>query len=252
MNYIKLKVLKKKYLAINDQKNRSGMGRVDWPFYELCQNIFGNSALANPVRLSSSLATSSSATTSSVPSSRNLDVEDDSEIERDTKSEARAEATQGLEADAGTEGLIEAGSAEEGGSETTRTQPLQSSGYSVPARRRKRTKMDHASAAIATSMAELLEVMDRAAAARDDACMQMYMEHERSLWERVSTIQERISREGRENQRSLFGLLLSRLPGPAPQTPQRPPHAISQYEHSQYEQKSIFVSTSLFNHSKET
>lgn len=47
----KLKALKKKYLAINDQKNRSGVDRVDWPFYELCQNIFGNSAL----RLTSTL-----------------------------------------------------------------------------------------------------------------------------------------------------------------------------------------------------
>ncbi|KAK0151170.1 hypothetical protein N1851_007650 [Merluccius polli] len=54
-------------------------------------------------------------------------------------------------------------------------------GYSVPARRRKRTRMEHASAAITTTMAELLREMDTAAAARDDARMQLYMEHERSL-----------------------------------------------------------------------
>lgn len=32
--------------TLKDKNNRSGMGHVDWPFYDLCQNIYGNSALA--------------------------------------------------------------------------------------------------------------------------------------------------------------------------------------------------------------
>lgn len=49
----KLEALQKKYLAIKDKNNDRGMGHVDWPFYELCQNIYRNLALVNPVRLSS-------------------------------------------------------------------------------------------------------------------------------------------------------------------------------------------------------
>lgn len=93
-------------------------------------------------------------------------MEEDCEIERDTKGKARAEATQALEANKCMEDLIKVGPAEEGGLKTTRTQPLQSSGYRVPSRRRKRMRMrmEHASAAITTAMAELKE-MERAAAA---------------------------------------------------------------------------------------
>lgn len=48
-----MEALKKKYLAIKDKNNERGMGHVDCPFYELCQNIYRNLALVNPVRLSS-------------------------------------------------------------------------------------------------------------------------------------------------------------------------------------------------------
>lgn len=41
------------------------MGCVDWPFYNLCQNIYGSSALANPVSLSSSMARSFAASPTS-------------------------------------------------------------------------------------------------------------------------------------------------------------------------------------------
>lgn len=46
----------RQYLAIQDKENRSGMGRVDWPFYPLCQNVYGHTALVRTVMLSSSMA----------------------------------------------------------------------------------------------------------------------------------------------------------------------------------------------------
>lgn len=62
----KLRALKKKYVTIKVKSNSSGKGRVDWQFYELCDNIFGNSA--NTVSQSSSMAASSAVS----PASRTL------------------------------------------------------------------------------------------------------------------------------------------------------------------------------------
>lgn len=90
---------------------------MEWPFYELCQSIYGKSALANAVRLSSSLAAVLSSPSSSSPSPT---VEDADEADRDTQVETGAEASQGMEADNNTDSLIQA--------ETTRTWPLQTSG----------------------------------------------------------------------------------------------------------------------------
>lgn len=70
--------------------------------------------------------------------------------------------------------------------------------------------------------------------------MLMYMEHERSLWERVRSTQEKMSREDWENQRLFFGLLLSRLRGPAPH--HRNLHMPCTSTESQYEQSSFYVS----------
>lgn len=125
----KLKALKKKYLAINDQKTRSGVGHVNWPFYDLCHHIYGNSALDNPVKLSGSLATCSSAALSPSSCSPSTSVEEDCEIERDAESETRAEVT-ALDADETTEVLIESGPVEEEELEPTRANPLLSCGES--------------------------------------------------------------------------------------------------------------------------
>lgn len=51
----KLKALKKQYVKVHDHnRNRSGAARMEWAFYEECNAVFGNSALANPVALPSS------------------------------------------------------------------------------------------------------------------------------------------------------------------------------------------------------
>ncbi len=104
-------------------------------------------------------------------------------------------------------------------------------GFRVPPRKRKRTRMEQTSAIITTAMAKL-EEMDRAAAARVDARLELFMEHERKLWES----QERLLREDWENRRMLFEMLLSRLPGLAPQTqqPQQPMHqyGLGNYDNS--------------------
>ena len=57
-----------------------------------------------------------------------------------------------------------------------------------------------------TAMAQHGE-MDRAAADREDARLQMFMEREKSLWER----QERLMQEDRDNQRSLLEPDINRL-----------------------------------------
>lgn len=51
----KLKALRKKYHQVNDHNNRSGRGRLEWPYFALCQSIWGASHSTNPVCLISSL-----------------------------------------------------------------------------------------------------------------------------------------------------------------------------------------------------
>lgn len=46
----KLKALRKQYTKYQQQKSRCGSDRVDWPFYEQCDRIFGNAPLGNPVK----------------------------------------------------------------------------------------------------------------------------------------------------------------------------------------------------------
>lgn len=102
--------------------------------------------------------------------------------------------------------------------------------------------MEQSSDIITKAMADLRE-MDRAAAAREDARLQLFMEHERRLWES----QERHLREDRENQRLLFEMLLSRLPGPAPQTQhlQQPMHqyGLGSYDNSFHQGGPAYSST---------
>ncbi len=111
--------------------------------------------------------------------------------------------------------------------------------------------MEQTSAVITTAMAKL-EEMDRAAAARADARLELFMEHERKLWES----QERLLRKDRENQRMLFEMLLSRLPGLAPQTqqPQQPMHqyGLGNYDNSFYQGGPAYFSTPTKHGEKST
>ncbi|XP_019737869.1 uncharacterized protein LOC109523288 isoform X2 [Hippocampus comes] len=72
----KLKALKRMYFSIKDNNNRSGMGRRNWPFYGQCNDIFGTPALANPVKISSSMARSA-APPSPTLSSKSSTLEDE-------------------------------------------------------------------------------------------------------------------------------------------------------------------------------
>ncbi|KAJ8387362.1 hypothetical protein AAFF_G00157390 [Aldrovandia affinis] len=51
----KLKSLRKKFLQMNDHHGNSGSGRLSWPYYDMCQSMWGNNHSANPVALLSSL-----------------------------------------------------------------------------------------------------------------------------------------------------------------------------------------------------
>ncbi len=51
----KLKSLRKKFHQVLDHNGKSGSGRLDWPFYDLCYNIWGTSHSANPVALLGSM-----------------------------------------------------------------------------------------------------------------------------------------------------------------------------------------------------
>nr|XP_055074660.1 NADPH oxidase activator-like [Misgurnus anguillicaudatus] len=54
----KLKTLRKKFHQVHDSNNKSGSGRLDWPFYDLCYTIWGTSHSANPVALLGSMESS--------------------------------------------------------------------------------------------------------------------------------------------------------------------------------------------------
>ncbi|XP_059381387.1 uncharacterized protein LOC132116519 [Carassius carassius] len=54
----KLKALKKKFQQVLDHNGRSGSGRLDWPYFNLCYSIWGTSHSANPVVLLRSMAAS--------------------------------------------------------------------------------------------------------------------------------------------------------------------------------------------------
>lgn len=59
----KLKALRKQFSKVHDQnRKKSGAARRDWIHYDLCYSVFGNTALTNPVALSSSMAPSCTST----------------------------------------------------------------------------------------------------------------------------------------------------------------------------------------------
>ncbi len=51
----KLKSLRKKFHQVLDHNGKSGSRRLDWPFYDLCYNIWGTSHSVNPVALLGSM-----------------------------------------------------------------------------------------------------------------------------------------------------------------------------------------------------
>ncbi|KAK2915752.1 hypothetical protein Q8A67_000126 [Cirrhinus molitorella] len=93
-------MLRKKLHQVHDYNGKSGNGRVDWPYYDVCYGIWGTSHSANPVALLSSMdseevsaelasseAAASSTTSSSVPAF-GTSLETMEEISREIHSES--------------------------------------------------------------------------------------------------------------------------------------------------------------------
>ncbi|KAM9317553.1 uncharacterized protein KZ484_021994 [Pholidichthys leucotaenia] len=193
----KLKALKKKYLAITDMRRKTGPGRVHWPFYALCQNVFDSPVQPNPVRLCSPLDSLS-------PSSSPIRI-----VVGECKVEVDTEEENGTEPEPTQKGQREAQEAE-----------VEMDGAVRDGAVRDDLRLDglvrlhsRSSAAVSAAMEEL-EEMDRVAAEREDVRFRVFSEHERRVWDR----QEKMMREDREDQRVLLEQLLSRLPDPAQRT----------------------------------
>ena len=67
----KLKALKHKFHKVKDSNKTSGQKRTDFALYDLCYNVWGHRASAEPVRLLSSTSGGSSASTSSASEAEN-------------------------------------------------------------------------------------------------------------------------------------------------------------------------------------
>lgn len=83
----KLKNVKKKFHEVNDHNRGSGRGQLDWPYFDLCQNIWGLSHSANPVSIQGSLNATPPAPASPASTERSDEEADSQNVENGTESQ---------------------------------------------------------------------------------------------------------------------------------------------------------------------
>ncbi|XP_071759265.2 uncharacterized protein LOC139914764 [Centroberyx gerrardi] len=210
----KLKTLKRQYAKAHQQKARCGIDRTNWPFYEQCHSVFGNSAVVNPVRRPGTPTATPTATPSPTPPA----CSEYQEVEVHLWDEASEEEKKPI--------LAPVEEDEEEQEQASASDSLQSPGCTVPPKKKKKTKTEQTADLLSTMMFNQLTEMDAAMEAQEDARLQRLMDHERelqnSLMTQLMAMQERISRENHERQLQLMDRLLSRLPAPSPPGPSRP------------------------------
>ncbi|XP_063819458.1 uncharacterized protein LOC135057541 [Pseudophryne corroboree] len=221
----KLKALKRNFHKVHDHnRNRSGAARMEWQYYEQCATIFGHTALATPVSLSSSTAAAETrqacaASTCSVqdPDTRSQDpdtrsppppspllVLDDTQPMQTTMPDpvvqepSRTETTDAPED-------TEAGPSQM--APIAQTQPLRGNIYTVPPRRRRPNKTEQAARVMTTVLVEKLEQMDAAMADREDARLERFLQAEQDMnntfMTQLISMQETYNRDARERQREM-------------------------------------------------
>ncbi|XP_063786557.1 uncharacterized protein LOC134935402 [Pseudophryne corroboree] len=195
------------------------MGRMEWHLYELCSNVFGHTALSNPVALSSSSdagtlsAIPSAAATSSPECSQQSEASSQSLFDDDP--DVDSDLTVIIDPNKATD--VTASSQSTGDDSLPQTQgdkpTLRSNIYTVPPRRKKTTKIEVATKAMTNILCDQLREMDSDWQSQEDARLQKFMDNERELQRNLLTqmvaMQDKISSENREFLGQLFSKMTS-------------------------------------------
>ncbi|XP_063770788.1 uncharacterized protein LOC134906486 [Pseudophryne corroboree] len=211
----KMKTLKKQFLKVHDNnRKKSGVGRIDWQYYDICANIFGNTAICSPVSLSSSsqyTATEGTPeetqTSSDVCPSSPLLIDDTPE-DSDTSSQPSINTSRNDDSITATiEDVVEAQTSDSGTVQSTVTPTLQKNIYTVPPRRKKLNRAEQVAKAMSNVLVDQLREMDATMSAQEDARLDRFLEAERQMHDaflsQVMTMQERMSREQYDRHREL-------------------------------------------------
>ncbi|XP_029291523.1 uncharacterized protein LOC115010833 [Cottoperca gobio] len=203
----KLKALRKQYSKYYQQKTRCGSDRVDWPFYEQCHRVFGNTPEPDPT---GSPVKRQRSPTPPPPPPHSI-------------SEEHREVVVGLWDEVDDRelnkhlGTVEAEDEEEQYSPSEQLQPINTT-YAIPSKKRKTTVMEQVSTLVSATVSQLRE-MDAAMQAQEDARLQRLMEHEQemqnNLMSQLVNMHERISRENHERHLELVDRILSKFPSPS-------------------------------------
>ncbi|XP_063802169.1 basic-leucine zipper transcription factor A-like [Pseudophryne corroboree] len=221
----KLKALKRNFHKVHDHnRNRSGAARMEWQYYEQCATIFGHTALATPVSLSSSIAAAETrqacaASTCSVqdPDTRSQDPDTRSPpppspllVLDDTQPMPTTMPDPVVQEPSRTETTDAPEDTEAGPSQMApiaQTQPLRGNIYTVPPRRRRPNKTEQAARIMTTVLVEKLEQMDAAMADREDARLERFLQAEQDMnntfMTQLISMQETYNRDARERQREM-------------------------------------------------
>ncbi|XP_056133775.1 uncharacterized protein LOC130110641 [Lampris incognitus] len=217
----KLKSLRKKFHQVNDHNGKSGTGRLEWPYFDLCYSIWGTGHSANPAARLSNMEESTPAETDPAASPSSADTGDPSGLDTDASSKNGESA------------------------------PCDRSEYLPSQKRRKLTK----GRVVTKEIKDLLLAMDREDEERDRLRVSLYtsmlrMERRRAYEEQLRRDAQEAEREAREadrreraeqmnvfgnmfrdiqremqGQTSLLRDLIARMPVPAlPQHPLPVPH----------------------------
>lgn len=220
-----MKALKKQYVKVHDHnRNRSGAARMEWAFYEECNAVFGNSALANPVALSSSSCAVGFSSTvlehvSTVPPPASQ-MEDSQELlplsgtsdDSTQISVDELESTPVPDTDADTAPVAASAAT------TPRMTPtLRKNIFNVPQRIKRANKIYQTTKAMTTIMVDQLREMDATMVQHDQARMDSFIQSERELQQsflsQLMTMQECMTHENREAQMAFLDRLFTRVQG---------------------------------------
>ncbi|XP_075047836.1 uncharacterized protein LOC142108092 [Mixophyes fleayi] len=216
----KLKSLRKQYTKVHDHNRRkSGAARMDWPFYDQCNMVFGHSPLTNPIALSSSsnvdaaIPTPPESTQTSEAATVIIEdsTTDDTNISLDELNDSQPFPAAQVVTDTSQETQPEPVPV----SKSTPGPSLRSNIYNVPKKRKRPNKMEQATKIMTTVMMDQLREMESNMREHENTQLQRFMDNERDLQDsflmQIMNMQERVLRENRECKMGFMDRLLSRL-----------------------------------------
>lgn len=206
----KLKSLRRQYYAHHREKTLSGTDRVDWFFYELCHQAFGDSPSPGVTAKRSRSPSPSFEPLPAAPtpppsavSEKAQPAEEHSIWDSIVETEIN-EHMAPLEADD-----------DDNDEDLIPPDPPRKKNDGPVAKKRKRTVIDQVSVLVKETVNQLRE-MDAAMQAQEDARLQKLMDHEREMQNnllcQLEAMNERISLENHERHLELVDRILSRFP----------------------------------------